>query len=118
MAIQVYIGNLSPQTTQGAIRRLFQPYGYITSVHLMADNAGRPCGFAFVTMDTYGAGAGTVAACDSWSRSSRIWWRRNKKHSPIAAVQNVPGAFKRRLITRRIALSTDIIGRTPIQHTL
>jgi hypothetical protein len=30
----------------------------------------------------------------------------------------VPGAFKRRLITRRIALSTDIIGRTPIQHTL
>src|SRR5207302_9381926 len=45
MAIQVYVGNLSPQTTQGAIRRLFQPYGYITSVHLMADNAGRPCGF-------------------------------------------------------------------------
>jgi RNA recognition motif-containing protein len=50
-----------PQTTQGAIRRLFQPYGYITSVHLMADNAGRPCGFAFVTMDTYGAGKAITA---------------------------------------------------------
>jgi polyadenylate-binding protein len=61
MAIQVYVGNLSPQTTQGAIRRLFQPYGYITSVHLMADNAGRPCGFAFVTMDTYGAGKAITA---------------------------------------------------------
>ena len=61
MAIQVYVGNLSPQTTQRAIRRLFQPYGYITSVHLMADNAGRPWGSAFVTMDTYGAGKAITA---------------------------------------------------------
>ena len=56
MAIQVYVGNLSPQTTQGAIRRLLVSYGYITSVHLMADNAGRPWGSAFVTMDTMGPG--------------------------------------------------------------
>ena len=61
MAIQVYVGNLSPQTTQGAIRGLFQTYGYITSVHLMADNAGRPWGSAFVTMDTYGAGKAITA---------------------------------------------------------
>jgi len=61
MAVQVYVGNLSPQTTQGAIRRLFQPYGYITSVHFMADNAGRPWGSAFVTMDTYGAGKAITA---------------------------------------------------------
>ena len=61
MVIQVYVGNLSPQTTQGEIRRLFQPYGYITSVHLMADNAGQSCGFAFVTMDPYGAGKAITA---------------------------------------------------------
>jgi hypothetical protein len=27
----------------------------------MADNAGRSCGFAFVTMDTYGAGKAITA---------------------------------------------------------
>jgi RNA recognition motif-containing protein len=61
MPIQVHVGNLSPQTTQGAIRRLFQPYGYISSVNLMADNAGRPSGFAFVTMDASGAGKAITA---------------------------------------------------------
>lgn len=66
MAIQVYVGNLSPQTTQGAIRRLFQPYGgYITSVHLIADNAGRPWGFAFVTMDTYSNASTPIATARS-----------------------------------------------------
>lgn len=61
MVVQVHVGNLSPHTTQGEIRRLFQPYGYITSVHLMADKAGRYSGFAFVTMDTYGAGKAITA---------------------------------------------------------
>ena len=42
------------------------------------------------------------------------WERKNKKHSAIAGVQNVPGAFKRRLITRRIALST--LPLTPVRY--
>ncbi len=61
MVVQVHVGNLSPHTTQGEIRRLFQPYGYVTSVHLMADKAGRYSGFAFVTMDSYGAGKAITA---------------------------------------------------------
>ncbi len=36
MVVQVYVGNLSSHTTQGEIRRVFQPYGYITSVAVTA----------------------------------------------------------------------------------
>ncbi len=61
MVVQVYVGNLSPHATQGELRRLFQPYGYITSVQLMADKTGRYSGFAFVTMDTCGAGKAITA---------------------------------------------------------
>jgi hypothetical protein len=46
-----------------------------------------------------------------WHHDSRrpesSWERRNKKHSTITGVQKVPGALSRRLITRRIALSTQ-----------
>ena len=41
-----------------------------------------------------------------FQRPEMSWERRNKKHSAISFSQNVPGAFKRKLITRRIALST------------
>ena len=39
-----------------------------------------------------------------FQRPEMSWGRRNKKHSAISFSQNVPGAFKRKLIARRIAL--------------
>jgi RNA-binding proteins (RRM domain) len=58
---QVFVGRLSHQTTQEQIRQLFQPYGDITSVDLITDNTGHSRGFAFVTMDTHGAGKAITA---------------------------------------------------------
>ena len=52
----IYIGNLSPRTTQEEIRKLFKPYGEVESVDLIADRySGKSRGFGFVKMNYPGA---------------------------------------------------------------
>jgi RNA recognition motif-containing protein len=50
---KLYIGNLSPEVTEDALRVLFSQSGCVTEVKLMLDpTTGRSRGFAFVTMAT------------------------------------------------------------------
>src|SRR5271170_4749828 len=47
----LFVGNLSFQTTEGDLRALFEPFGQIGRVHLATDReTGRARGFAFVEM--------------------------------------------------------------------
>ena len=47
----LFVGNLSFQTTESDVRALFQPFGQITRVHMAMDReTGRARGFAFVEM--------------------------------------------------------------------
>ena len=47
----LFIGNLSFQTTESDLTALFQPYGEIARVQVMTDrDTGRSRGFAFVEM--------------------------------------------------------------------
>jgi RNA recognition motif-containing protein len=53
MASNLYIGNLSYETTEETLRTLFAEYGEIESVKLITDRyTGRSRGFAFVEMST------------------------------------------------------------------
>ena len=53
MTQKVYVGNLSYNTTEAALRALFAEYGEIESVNVITDrDTGRPKGFAFVEMAT------------------------------------------------------------------
>jgi cold-inducible RNA-binding protein len=53
MGKNLYVGNLSYQTTADTLRTLFAEYGQITSVNLITDrDTGRSRGFAFVEMAT------------------------------------------------------------------
>lgn len=48
---RIYVGNLSYQTTDAAIRSAFERYGSVSAVHLMTDpGSGRSRGFAFINM--------------------------------------------------------------------
>ena len=50
--MQIYVGNMSYQTTQEAIEALFGEFGEVQSVKLITDrDTGRAKGFGFVTMD-------------------------------------------------------------------
>jgi RNA recognition motif-containing protein len=53
MQVKLYVGNLSPTTTEGDLRTLFAKAGQIASVALIKDrDTGSSKGFAFVEMYT------------------------------------------------------------------
>jgi RNA recognition motif-containing protein len=49
--MNIYIGNLSFDTTEDQLGRAFEAYGEVTSVNIITDKySGKPRGFAFVEM--------------------------------------------------------------------
>jgi len=53
MMSNLYVGNLSYDTTENTLRTLFAEYGEVESVNLVTDRySGRSRGFAFVEMST------------------------------------------------------------------
>ena len=63
MARNVYVGNLSFDTTQDRLRELFEAHGQVAKVNVITDRyTGRPRGFAFVEMmNDEGANAAIAA---------------------------------------------------------
>ncbi len=63
MSKKVYVGNLSYDTTEDALRTMFAPFGNVQSVNLITDrDTGRPKGFAFVEMATEQAARAAIGA--------------------------------------------------------
>ncbi len=61
----LFVGNLSFQTTESDLRNLFAPFGQITRVHLATDReTGRARGFAFVEMSNDDDAVKAIAALD------------------------------------------------------
>ena len=57
----LFVGNLSFQTTEGELTSLFEPFGEITRVQVMTDrDTGRSRGFAFVEMANEEAAAKAI----------------------------------------------------------
>ena len=53
MGKNIYVGNLSYDTTQDQLQALFEAHGEVSSVNVITDrDTGRPRGFAFVEMAT------------------------------------------------------------------
>jgi RNA recognition motif-containing protein len=51
MSKNIYVGNLTFQTTADDLRELFAPYGTVTSAQVVSDrDTGRSRGFGFVEM--------------------------------------------------------------------
>jgi len=61
----LFVGNMSFQTTESDLRALFEPFGQITRVHIAMDReTGRARGFAFVEMPNDEEAAKAIAALD------------------------------------------------------
>ena len=61
----LFVGNLSFQTTEGDLTELFQPYGQVTRVYIVMDrDTGRSRGFAFVEMPNDEEAAKAIAGLD------------------------------------------------------
>ncbi|MFN2130487.1 MAG: RNA recognition motif domain-containing protein [Anaerolineae bacterium] len=65
MSKNIYVGNMSYDTTADALRELFEAYGEVEEVSVITDRAtGRPRGFAFVEMADTEAANAAIAALD------------------------------------------------------
>jgi RNA recognition motif-containing protein len=63
MAKNLYVGNMSYDTTEDRLRELFGAHGEVISAKVITDrDTGRPRGFAFVEMATEEAARAAIAA--------------------------------------------------------
>jgi cold-inducible RNA-binding protein len=61
----LFVGNMSFQTTESDLRALFEPFGQIARVHVAMDReTGRSRGFAFVEMPNDAEAAKAIAGLD------------------------------------------------------
>ena len=61
----LFVGNMSFQTTEADLTALFQPFGQIGRIHIVTDREmGRARGFAFVEMPNDAEAAKAIAALD------------------------------------------------------
>jgi len=61
----LFVGNMSFQTTESELRSMFEPFGQVTRVHIAMDReTGRARGFAFVEMPNDPEAAKAIAGLD------------------------------------------------------
>ena len=59
----LFVGNMSFQTTESDLRALFEPFGQITRIHIVQDReTGQPRGFAFVEIADDAEAAKAISA--------------------------------------------------------
>jgi len=63
MSKNIYVGNMSFDTTEDKLQELFGAHGQVTAINVITDRGtGRPRGFAFVEMATDEAAKAAIAA--------------------------------------------------------
>lgn len=68
----LFVGNMSFQTTEGDLMALFQPFGQVGRIHIVTDReTGRARGFAFVEMPNDGEASTAMAALDGKAVNGR-----------------------------------------------
>jgi len=72
MSTNLYVGNLSYDTTEDTLRTLFAEFGEIESVNVITDRyTGRPRGFGFVEMATQEAAEAAIGGLNGKSVDGR-----------------------------------------------
>jgi RNA recognition motif-containing protein len=73
--MNIYIGNLSFETTEDEIRREFMAFGEVTSVSIMNDKyigSGQPRGYGYVEMALKSAGAAAITSLNGKKIRNRV----------------------------------------------
>lgn len=69
----LFVGNMSFQTTESDLRSAFEQYGEITRIQVMTDrDTGRARGFAFVEMADEQAAANAIAGLNGKELDGRV----------------------------------------------
>jgi len=72
MAKNIYVGNMSYNTSSSQLQALFEEYGTVIAVNVITDReTGRPRGFAFVEMEDAEAADAAIAALNGTELDGR-----------------------------------------------
>jgi cold-inducible RNA-binding protein len=92
----LFVGNLSFQTTESALRTLFEEFGQVGRVHMAMDReTGRARGFGFVEMPNDEEAKKAIASLDGKEvngRNIKVNEARPKERSSPSGRQNPGGA--------------------------
>lgn len=70
--MNIYVGNLSFDSSENAVRSLFERHGSVTSTKLITDrDTGRPRGFGFVEMSNDNEARAAISALDGTDLDGR-----------------------------------------------
>src|SRR5271169_924060 len=68
----IFVGNLSFDSTEESVRALFEQHGAVNSARIMTDReTGRSRGFAFVEMENEGEADQAIAALNGYTLDGR-----------------------------------------------
>ena len=72
MAKKLYVGNLSYETTDSDLQKMFEPHGTVQSAQVIMDrDSGRSKGFGFVEMDSGDQAQAAIAALNGQEANGR-----------------------------------------------
>ena len=70
--MNIYVGNLSYDTTEDELRQSFESYGEVSSVNIISDRySGKPKGFGFVEMSDQEAAKSAIDGLNNHELNGR-----------------------------------------------
>jgi cold-inducible RNA-binding protein len=70
--VNIFIGNMSFETTEAQLRTAFEGYGAVSTVKIISDReTGRPKGFAFVEMPAMGEASAAISGLNGQEMDGR-----------------------------------------------
>ena len=70
--MNIYIGNLSFDTTEDQLREAFEQYGEVSTVNIITDKyTGKPRGFAFVEMPDQNSATSAISGLNTQELNGR-----------------------------------------------
>jgi RNA recognition motif-containing protein len=70
--MNIYIGNMSFDTTEDQLRQAFEAYGEVSTVNVIMDrDSGRPKGFAFIEMSSKNEGTAAITGLNGQDMNGR-----------------------------------------------
>jgi cold-inducible RNA-binding protein len=92
----VFVGNMSFETTESGLRSIFEPFGEITRVNLITDrDTGRARGFGFVEMSNDEEAAKAITALNGTQMDGRALNVNEAKPKTSGGGQRGGGGYSR-----------------------
>ncbi len=117
--MNIYVGNLSLETTEDELRKEFTEFGVVVSVTIMNDKyigSGQPRGYGYVEMASKPEGAAAIANLEGGKMRNQV----------INVVEALPLSDKGRTVSLNIRSSRSnkkrerrgIVNQTPVMQVL